>query len=265
LNTYFTGKKIWITGASSGIGEQLAIQLSASASVVILSARKLVDLERVKSLCRGPAAIEIVLLDLQDENAVRQAAAEVFSRHDYVDILFNNGGISQRAEAMQTPLLLVRRIFEVNFFSNILLSQLVAEKMLRRRSGHIVVTSSLLGKWGFHERSSYAATKHALHGYYESMRMEVEKKGIHITLVTPGFIATDISKHALDESGNPTNQMDNNQAGGITAAECAARILQGVAARRMEFGVGGRELAGLKMKRFLPKLFDGILRKRSAR
>ena len=186
MNSYFSGKKIWITGASSGIGEQLTYQLAASGAQLIISARKTADLEKVKQHCLHPAFVTIVPMDLADENSVKEAAQKVFSLHQSVDVLFNNGGISQRAFALDTSMEVVRKIFEVNFFGNVLLAKLVAEQMLAQKSGHIVVMSSLLGKWGFHMRSSYAATKHALHGFYDSMRMETEKDGLHISCsVTP--------------------------------------------------------------------------------
>jgi len=180
-------------------------------------------------------------------------------------MLFNNGGISQRAEALETDIDVVRKMMEVDFFSNIELSKAVALRMKDQGGGHIVVTSSLMGKWGFFLRSGYAAAKHALHGYYDSMRMEVEKHNIQITLLTPGFIASDISKHALDTKGRATGEMDNNQASGMTTARCAEEILKGVSAGKTEFGIGGKELLGLKLRRFAPALFEKILRKQSAR
>ncbi len=265
LNTYFKGKVVWITGASSGIGEQLAIQLSGVAGRLILSARREQELARVKALCSDPANVSVITLDLADEHSIRSAWKKISDDFGVVDVLFNNGGISQRSTVLDTPLDLERRMFEINFFSNILLSKLVASAMATKGSGHIVITSSLLGKWGFPLRASYSASKHALHGYYDSMRMELEDKGIHITLVTPGFIATDISVHSFDEKGNPTNVMDQNQANGLPAAECARQMITGTAAIRHEFAIGGKEVLGLKVKRFFPKMFERILRKQPAR
>jgi short-subunit dehydrogenase len=136
--------------------------------------------------------------------------------------------------------------------------------MVNRKQGHIIVTSSLLGKWGFFLRSGYSATKHALHGFYDSLRMEIEKEGVRISLVTPGFIATEISMHAVDASGKETGNMDANQAGGISPEACADQILYKLAKGKDEFGVGGKELLGLKLNRFFPRLFQGILRKQRA-
>jgi dehydrogenase/reductase SDR family member 7B len=263
FQTYYRGKTIWVTGASSGIGEQICYLLSNAGAHIILSARRKDELERVKNNCAHPDKCSIVLIDLNDETSVRKAYDEIKSQNIKIDIFFNNGGISQRSLALETPLELERKMFEVNFFSNILLSKLVGNDMLRRKEGHIVVTSTLLGKWGFHTRSSYAGSKHALHGYYDSMRMEVEDHGIHITLVTPGFIATDISKNAFDAQGHSTRILDNNQKTGMPPEECAEHILKGVAAQKKEFGVGKGEINGLWVKRYFPGIFQKILKKKS--
>lgn len=264
MQSYYQGKTIWITGASSGIGEEIAYQTSAMGARLIISARRESELARVKINCTGAKDVMIVPLDLADEQSVRSACATVFSKVKNVDILFNNGGISQRATTMETSQDVVRKIFEVNFFSNVLLAQLVAERMIENKAGHIVVTSSLMGKWGFYLRSTYAATKHALHGFYDSMRMEIEKDNVFITLLTPGFVNTNVSKNALNEKGISTGEMDNNQAQGMSAEECVRIILKGVAAKKFEVAAGGKELMGLKLRRFFPMLFEKILRKRSA-
>jgi short-subunit dehydrogenase len=265
LNRYFEGKTIWVTGASSGIGEALVYELATGGAKLIISARRSEDLERVRKNCKNPGNIDILSFDLSSQASVEGAIESCLSRYPRIDMLFNNGGISQRAHALDTPAEVERRLMEVNFFSNILLAKSVALHMKNQGGGHIVITSSLMGKWGFFLRSTYAASKHALHGYYDSMRMEVEPHNIRITLLTPGFIASDISMHALDANGKATGEMDQNQAGGMSTTECARRILSGVAAGRTEFGIGGKELLGLKLRRFFPSLFERILRKRSAR
>jgi short-subunit dehydrogenase len=182
-----------------------------------------------------------------------------------IDILFNNGGISQRSLTSETTIENDRKIFEVNYFGHVQMTKAVLPQMLARKSGHIVTISSLTGKWGFYLRSAYAASKHALHGFFDSLRMEVEDVGIRVTLITPGFIATEISKHAIDKSGNPSGEMDNNQAQGISPEECARQILAGIAAEKNEFGVGGKELRALFLHRYFPKLFKKILKRQAAR
>ncbi len=261
--SYYSNKNIWVTGASSGIGEQIALQVAPFCAKLVISARREAELKRVKEACPDPTKIIIIPLDLSDESSVKSAFEKVSTQVGPIDILFNNGGISQRGFALETPTDVERRIFEINFFSNILLSKLVAPGMRQRKSGHIVVTSTLLGKWGFHTRSAYSASKHALHGYYESLRMEIEKDGVFISIALPGFIATAISKNALDHTGQGTGEMDPNQAGGISAKDCVCKMLDQVASKKTEFAIGGSEIKGLVVKRFFPKLFDKILRKRS--
>ncbi|MFN6379512.1 MAG: SDR family oxidoreductase [Flavobacteriales bacterium] len=260
---FYKDQVIWITGASSGIGEALAVELAAKGARLILSARREDELHRVNQLCGGKGTI--IKMDLGDEKSIHEAATEVFNLYPNIDFLFNNGGISQRSLCLDTDISVDRRIMEVNFFGNILLSKLVGKKMLTAKKGHIIVTSSLLGKWGFYLRSGYAASKHALHGYYESLRMEVEKEGLYVTLVLPGFTNTEISKHALNSDGRPTNEMDHNQAGGLSPKEVAQRILEGVEKRKFEIAIGGREMKGLLVKRLFPALFEKLLRKQSAK
>jgi dehydrogenase/reductase SDR family member 7B len=263
--SYFSGKVIWITGASSGIGEALTYALSRAGAHVIISARRESELQRVKSACYVPQAIDIVTMDLSNGISVDQAVDTAYTKHPKIDILFNNGGISQRSHALQTPETVERSIFEVNYFSNIRLSKLVVQRMILAGSGMIVVTSSLTGKYGFHLRSTYAATKHALHGYYDSLRMETAKTGLRIVMVLPGLIATPISLSALNEQGKATGEMDKNQSEGTSAEICAEQILRGISAGKDEFGVGGKELLTLKLRRFLPELLNKILQKRSAK
>ena len=265
MKSYFNGKTIWITGASSGIGEALVYALSAQGARLIVSARRTSELERVRTACAHPDRVDILPIDLASHESVSKAISECLNKHERIDLLFNNGGISQRAEALDTELEIVRRLMEIDFFSNIAISQAVALRMKEQGGGHIIITSSLMGKWGFYLRSAYAAAKHALHGYYDSMRMEVEPFNIKITLLTPGFIASEISKHALNEKGISTGEMDNNQSNGMSTTQCAQAILKGVAAGKMEFGIGGKELFGLTLRRFVPALFEKILRKQSAR
>ena len=260
----FQKKVVWITGASSGIGEAVAKAFSASGAIVIISSRRREELERVKATCTDSDNVHVFPLDLTDGESIKQVSNEVLSKFQ-IDILFNNGGLSQRSLTSETTIENDRKIFEVNYFGHVQMTKAVLPQMLTRKSGHIVTISSLTGKWGFYLRSAYAASKHALHGFFDSLRMEVEDFGLQVTLITPGFIATEISKHAIDKSGNPSGEMDNNQAQGISPEECARQILAGIAAEKNEFGVGGKELRALFLHRYFPKLFKKILKKQAAR
>jgi len=260
----FQNKVVWITGASSGIGEAVAKAFNASGAVVIISSRRREELERVKLSCAYSDKVHIFPLDLTKSESIHEVSNVVLSQFE-IDILFNNGGISQRSLTSETSLENDRKIFEVNYFGHVQMTKAVLPQMLARKSGHIVTISSLTGKWGFYLRSAYSASKHALHGFFDSLRMEVEDSGLQVTLITPGFIATEISKHAIDKSGNPSGEMDNNQAQGISPEECAKQILAGISAGRDEFGVGGKELRALFLHRYFPKIFKKILKRQAAR
>ena len=260
----FQNKVVWITGASSGIGEAVARAFNTAGATVLVSSRRREELERVKGTCTFPEKVHVFPLDLTQTSSIETVSNEVLSKFE-IDVLFNNGGISQRSLTAETSIDNDRKIFEVNYFGHVQMTKAVLPQMLKRKTGHIVTISSLTGKWGFYLRSAYSASKHALHGFFDSLRMEVEDEGIQVTLITPGFIATEISKHALDKSGKPTGEMDNNQAQGISSEECANQILAGIAAGKREFGVGGKELRALFLHRYFPNVFRKILKKQAAR
>lgn len=261
----YAGKIVWITGASSGIGEHLAYAYAQEGATLILSARRWSELERVKGKCAKPDLVHLIALDLEDEASILLAAQKVQEKFGYVDVLVNNGGISQRSLALETPMEIDRRMLQVNYLSHVALTKQVAPWMVARNQGTIVVITSLTGKWGFFLRSAYAASKHALHGFFESLRLELEPHHIQISLVTPGFIATDISKNAIDADGKATGEMDPNQAQGLAPDICAKKIMEGVRSKKLEFGVGKKELIGLSLRRFFPNFFHRLLRKQSSR
>jgi short-subunit dehydrogenase len=258
----FTDKVVWITGASSGIGAETAKAFSRAGAKVILSARKQQELEHVANQCIGETLV--LPLDLTEiatfDVAVRQAV-DHFGR---IDILVNNGGMSQRGTAVETEMEVDRRIMEVNYFGNIALAKKVAPIMRSQGDGAIVVISSLSGKFGFFLRSAYAASKFALVGFYESMRLEEEKNNLRIHLVFPGFVHTDISLHAIDGSGNAHGKLDNNQKTGMTAEECARQLLVGIKKNKEDIYIGGKELFAITLQRYFPWLFKKMIRKQSA-
>lgn len=257
---YFKDKVVWITGASSGIGEALAYALNKRGARLILSARRVDELERVKALCEeGEENVRIIQLDLTDTNAMEEKAAEAIACFGQIDILFNNGGVSQRALAIEATMDSVRRMMEVNFFGTVALTKAVLPHMLENEHGHIVVTSSVMGKIGTKYRSAYAATKHALHGWFDCLRQEVLKEGIHVTLVCPGFVKTDITKNALQADGTPFRKMGQAHKKAMTADQFAEKLLPKISAGKEEIYIGGKEILTVYMKRFAPRLLNKIL------
>jgi len=261
--TKLSDKVIWITGASSGIGEQLVYQLARQNNKIIISARREKELERVKSQCKPELQqnIHIIPLDLAQLETLDSAADKALATYGNIDVLFNNGGISQRSLAGETLFEIDQRIMNVNFLSTVKLTKKLLPGMIKNKSGHIILTSSLVGKFGTPYRSSYAASKHALHGFYDALAAECFEDNVFITLFCGGYIKTNISYNAVLGDGRKHNQLDENQAKGRTAEEAASAMIRAVEKNKQEVYFGGKEVAGVYLKRFLPSVLRSIVRK----
>ena len=259
---FFQGKVVWLTGASSGIGKELSIQLSRLGAKLILSSRKEELLIELRANLPQKEQHMVLAMDLAKPDEFDGLLKQVIARYDQIDLLIQNGGISQRATAASSSEAVVRRIMEVNFFGNVFLMKKVLPK-LRESKGQVLVISSIAGKFGFFLRSSYSASKHALHGYYESLALEEEENGISITIACPGKINTPISTNALDSKGEKHGEMDHNQDTGMPVEECVAQLLRAVSERKREVLIGNKEIKAVTLKRFFPKLFWKIIRKQS--
>ncbi len=252
-------KTIWITGASGGIGEALALLYASGGHNLILSARRQTELQRVAEACHALGGkclvLPLDLADLKNPEALVQKALNFTQR---LDILINNGGITQRGLAAETSMEVVRQIMEVNFFGQVALTNAVLPHLIKNGGGQIVVLSSLTGKFGFGLRSTYAASKHALHGYFESLSIENYRNNIHVTMVCPGRILTNISVNALNADGTNYGLMDAGQKNGIDSKVCAMRIIEAVEKRKHEVIIGKTDKYLVKIKRFFPSLFFKI-------
>ena len=254
--TQFQDKIIWITGASSGIGRSLALQLFKLGAKVVLSGRNREALITVASGADVNKDSYLILdFDLASDFDAEKKTQEVIDYFGRIDYLFNNGGISQRSITIETSVEVDRRIFEINFFAVDKLTKAVLPFMLQNGFGHISATSSVVGKFGIPMRSAYAASKHALHGYFDSLRAEMDGKGIYISVILAGRILTNISQNAVTKDGSKYNKLDEGQANGMTADEAARRIIKGVAKRKPEIMFGGKELLMVYIRRYFPKLF----------
>ena len=257
----FKSKTIWITGASSGIGKALAIKFSNLGANLVLSSRKEDELKKVAKLCKTKTYI--LTLDLEKSNEFSMAVSKVLAEFKTIDLLINNGGISQRSKACDTELDVDRRLMEINYFGTAALTKAVLPTMQKQQSGHIVTISSLSGKFGFFLRSAYSASKFAQVGFFESLRLEERENNINVSMVFPGFVKTNISQNALSGDGSAHGMLDNNQKDGITADKCAQDIINGIVRKKHEIYSGGKELWMVKIKRFLPKLFYRLLKNQS--
>jgi len=255
----FNNKIIWITGASSGIGEALAKQLASLGAKVVLSSRRNEVLQTVKQACITAGAREedilVIPLDMESPDSFEQAVEQVITEFGHIDMLFNNAGISQRSLCNETDLSVYRRLFEVDVFGQIALTKQVLPHMIKRNSGHLLITSSVAGKVGVPFRTGYCAAKHAMMGFFDALRAEVAAANVKVTTITPGFIRTELSKNALKKDGSKFAVTDEDIANGIDVDECAKKILQDIAKGKQEIIIAGKkERLALFLRRFFPKI-----------
>ncbi|MEO1516040.1 MAG: SDR family oxidoreductase [Bacteroidota bacterium] len=260
----FKDKVVWITGASSGIGEALAHAFARQGSRLVLSARRKAELERVKGQCKLTDDRGLVLpLDLTQFEEMEAKTAEVMQHFGRIDLLINNGGISQRSRVVDTDLEVYRRLMEVNYLGTVAISQAVLKVFLKQGGGQFGVISSLMGKFASPMRSGYCAAKHALHGFFDALRLEYESDGVEVCLICPGFIRTDVSKNALTADGSAQNSMDEATGKGMSAEDCAQQILRALGKKQFEVLIGGKETLAAYIKRFFPKMLHRIVKRAS--
>lgn len=258
-NSIFRGKVVWLTGASSGIGEALVYRFAQLGARLIISSNDIDGLERVRDACGGLSdIITCVPFDLSDTSGIEKLVEDQVNREDRIDYLINIGGISQRARIEETPLWLDRKIFEINYFGTINLTKAVLPHMIKNRSGHILATSSITGRFGFPLRSAYSASKQALHGFIETLYLENKQYNIKASVIIPGRVRTQISFHALDGEGKEHGKMDDGQAKGLLPEKAADIIIRGIRKNKREILVGRSELLLLYVRRIFPWLFFRI-------
>lgn len=259
---HYTGKVVWITGASSGIGEALAYELARRGAQLVLSARRVEQLEQVCERCEHPDRHMILPLDLTDPASLAIAAEQVVERFGQIDVLLNNGGISQRGTATETVIDVDRRIMEVNYMGTVGLTKAVLPSMLARGQGQIVVISSVAGKIGTPLRSAYSASKHALHGFFDCLRAEVHDRGLRVTMICPGFVRTEITVNSLRGDGTKFDQMGDAQAKAMSPELFARRAADAIARERAEVLIGGgKELFAAQLYRFFPRAYNYLVRR----
>lgn len=258
----FKSRLVLITGATSGIGKAITLQLAKEGANLIIADRNKEELEKTKEEClKYTSFCETITFDLSDPNQVSQAASTIINKFGPIYLLINNGGISQRSLAHETPIEIDRKIMEIDFFSYIILSKAFIPSMIEQKEGYIAVTSSLSGKFGFHLRSSYAAAKHALQGYFETLRMELKQHGISVTIAYPGSINTNISVNAIEKDGKQHGIMDPAQSKGMSAETCAKHYIKAIKKGRAEVLIGGKEFIMFHLKRFFPRVFFRLIGK----
>lgn len=259
-------KSIWITGASSGIGEALAKEYDNQEHVLFLSGRNIPELERVKSEIKY-AQVHIIPFDISNEAASLDAVQAVKDLSSgQLNLLINNAGISQRSLALDTILEVDKKLIDVNYISQVRLTKAAMPMLLASGNAQIVVITSVMGKIGTPYRSAYAGSKHALHGFFNSLRAELHDKNVSVTIISPGFVQTAISINALTGDGTAQNSMDAGNANGLTPAQFAKKARKAIERKKKEVIISKfKEKFGVFMYKFFPDIFAILIRKMSVR
>jgi len=257
----FENKVVWITGASSGIGEALARRFALAGSRLILSSRRAAELERVASLCSGARSCSVLPLDLARPDTLAEVTKSALALEGLVDVMVHNGAVSQRAFAADAKYDDDELLMRTNYLGPVAITKALLPSMKARREGRFIVISSVLGKFGIPGRSAYCASKHALHGFFDTLRAEVSNDNIKVMLVLPGWVRTNISINALTAAGTPQRKMDSGTATGYTPEFVAERILTAAMSGTEELDVVRlKEKAALYLNRFAPGLFRRFVR-----
>ncbi len=254
-------KTVWITGASDGIGKELAIQLAELGAKIILTARSTDKLNEVKNNLKGTGHL-VYPMDLLDVGAIPKGVEEVLSQVGQVDILVNNAGISQRSLAKDTALTVDRKIMELDYFAVVALTKGVLPQMIARKSGHIVSISSVAGKFGAPMRTAYCGAKHAVIGFMDSLRAELHNDNIKVLNVTPGSVKTNISVNALEGDGKKHNVTDPLIANGLPVEFCVKKIVRGIQKDTSELLIADTKTKmAVYLRRFFPNQLFKLMTK----
>ena len=252
-NTIFKDQVVWVTGASSGIGAAMARDFAKRGAKVILTARRV---ERLQELANelGPNA-KILPADLgilSELPVLAEKATALFGR---IDVLFNNAGYSQRSFVADTPFEFEKKVVEVDLLSPMALTKAVLPQMMARKSGRILVTSSLMGYLELPGNATYSCVKHALNGYFYSLAYEVQQHGILVQVIEPGFVKTEVTLSAITASGKPHGKMDATHAKAMSAEEFSRRTFKKLEKNKAEIIVAGPERFAVYVRWWFPCLY----------
>lgn len=258
----FRGNVVVITGASAGIGLEVARQLSQAGAKLVLAARDPALLESAAEACRElEAEVIAVPTDVGDSEQCRRLIEQTVETFGRLDTLINNAGISMHARFDQlSDVHAVDRITRINYFGSVYCTW-YALPHLKRSRGRIVGVSSITGKNGVPTRTLYAATKHAMAGFFDSLRIELKDEGVTVTMLYPGFVATDIAERALGPDGQPLGTRPVRKEFAMPAAECARQIIAAAGERKREVIMRRRARLGLIAKIFFPEKVDEMARR----
>ncbi|MDA0176750.1 SDR family oxidoreductase [Mesoflavibacter profundi] len=261
----FNNKVIWVTGASSGIGKGLVEHFSKMNCKLIISARNNDKLEAIKQASKTPENIAVIPFDLAEIDNLKTVVKTAINYFGNIDILINNGGISQRSLIVDTDISVDKKLMDVDYLGTVALSKALLPHFIKNKNGHFVVVTSLMGKFSSPYRSGYCGAKHALHGFFDALRMEHQKDNIKVTIVCPGFVNTNIAKNALIGDGSLQNKQDQATENGLTITQFCKRMVNAIQKEKFEVYIGKKEILGVYLKRFFPKLLHKFILKSDVR
>lgn len=256
-------KVVWITGASSGIGEATAYRFAQEGAIMILTALEDDLLENVARKCKelGAPDAKALPFDLSNIDQLPSLAQDAWNAFGRIDIFYNNAGISQRGTTIETDMKVIRKVMDIDYFAPVILTKHILPKMVERGGGQLAVTTSIAGRFGFPMRCAYSSAKHALYGFFETIQAEYYDSNIRVTIVCPGRVKTNISINSLEKDGSKHGKMDAGQAKGVTPQQAANTIVKAIAKQKREVLVGSTELLMAQIKRFFPGLCARLARK----
>lgn len=261
LKSHFQGKVIWITGASSGIGEEMCYQFSDLGAKLIISARNEGKLKRVNSqLPRNPGSAKVLPIDLENLSELPDKAKEALSFYGRIDILINNAGMAIRDFTINTSIETDQKLMNINYFGAVVLTKSLLPSFISQKSGQLVVVSSLSGKYGVPKLATYSAPKHALHGFFESLRSELVDSGIFISILIPGIIQTEITAHAVMGQRENYGKLETAFKKAYPTEKAVREMIRAISKQKEEFYVGGMEGFTLWLNRFSPWLLRRFIR-----
>eukprot|EP00794_Sanderia_malayensis_P009099 gene9099-10071_t len=229
-------KVVLITGASSGLGEACAWKFAKAGAKVILCARNMDRLQRIRNeIIKQVDQVEdpkLLYLDLNVESNISKMMEEALKLYGCIDILINNAGISFRGAVQDTTIDVHRNLMNVNYFGAVVLTRAVLPSMVNRKAGHIVTVSSVQGKIAIPYRSAYAASKHACEAFFNCLRSEIADSNIFVTVVSPGYIHTNLSLNAVTSDGTSYGVLDSTTANGMHPTYVAGQIVDAVETRQ---------------------------------
>lgn len=255
----FENKTIWITGASSGIGKALAITLSHNNCNLIISARNRENLKIVRALCAKPDKVKIISFDLANYGNMKNIVNNALSCFGKIDILINNGGISQRSPIIDTSIEVDKKLMEIDYLGTVALSKALLPYFVEQQSGHFVVVTSLMGKFSSPLRSAYCGAKHALHGFFDALRLEHDKDNVKVTMICPGFVNTNVARNALTADGSKQGYQDEMTENGLDVSDFAKRMIKAIQKEKFEAYIGKFEKFGVYVKRLSPRFLHKLV------